>query len=69
MSTTLDRGSKKLSHPEWFFVWTKGTPYITALCAWTKRDLIALVSKDLDQTWKAIRNQGGRAVRCTVTQK
>lgn len=57
-------------HPEWFFKWTspKNSPYITSICAWTKKDLISRAEKENGKPWKEIYKMGGRAVRVKITE-
>lgn len=55
--------TKNLEHPEWFFYWSNGDPYITSICEWTRKDLIEKTECILGVTWKKIYQLGGRAVR------
>jgi hypothetical protein len=57
----------QLESPEWFFMWAKGTPYITSVCGWTKRQVIAQIESDMQERWKTIYGRGGRVKQCTVS--
>lgn len=57
---------KKLEHPEWFFMWSTGEPYITCICQWTRRDAIREVESMLAQPWRKTYREGGRIVRCSI---
>lgn len=52
----------------WFFVWRTGTPgpYPTAICAYTRKQLIEEVRRQVGGDWKKLYRQGGRAMRCAV---
>ncbi len=62
----MSRG-KTMDAPEWFFMWNTGRPYITAICGWTKRDVIAQAERENHEPWKKIYGRGGRVIRCKVT--
>lgn len=34
-----------MDYPEWFFMWSNGTPYITSVCGWTKKEVIRRVEE------------------------
>lgn len=55
-----------MEHPEWFFMWSTGRPYITMICGWSKKDCINEVRKAHGQTWKEIYARGGRVVRVKI---
>lgn len=63
------RAKKSLEAPEWFFMWTSGYPYITAICGWTRRAVIEEATRSNGESWKKIYQRGGRAVRCIVRPK
>lgn len=52
-----------MEHPEWFFMWVTGKPYVTMICGWTKKDVIREVEKMNGGTWKETYARGGRVVR------
>ena len=57
---------KRIEHPEWFFMWSNGIPYITMICGWTRRDVINEVGQQFSEPWKKTYRRGGRVVRCIV---
>lgn len=57
-------------YPQWFFVWTTGKPYITTICAWTKKGAIReVVESSLGLTWKQIYRRGGRIKKFTLKEQ
>ena len=56
-----------MSHPEWFFAWKSGTPYITMICGWNKKAVIRVVEKENGKTWKQIYAAGGRIVKVKIS--
>lgn len=52
-----------MDYPEWFFMWSNGTPYITNVCGWTKMEVIRRVEEMNSKKWKEIYARGGRVVR------
>ena len=50
-------------YPQYFFMWTTGTPYITTVCAWSKKDCIDLIIKEIQTDWKSIYKRGGRIIK------
>lgn len=65
----MNNKTKKLKHPQWFFMWTSGGPCISSICSWTKKDLIKEVELMQGRSWKSIYKGGGRAIKCNVTPK
>lgn len=60
---------RKNDKPQWFFMWTKGSPYITTVCSWTRALLIQEVQTMFGQSWGKTYRQGGRAVKCEIMLK
>lgn len=60
--TLANRKVKQMEHPQWFFMWVTGKPYVTTICGWTKKDVIREVEKN-GGTWKETYARGGRVVR------
>ena len=58
--------SKFTEHPTWFFAWTTGKPYITAVCGWTRKQVIQEVTCCGKAPWKKFYREGGRVIRCKV---
>lgn len=56
----------KLEAPEWFFMWSKGQPYITMICGWTKGAVMRRCEREQQIPWKKIYGRGGRIVKCNV---
>ena len=52
-----------MEHPQWFFMWVTGKPYVTTICGWTKAGVIREVEKMNGGTWKRTYAMGGRVVR------
>jgi len=60
--------TKKLDAPEWFFMWTGPSGYVTSICGWNKASVMAKAERTDGGKWRNIYRRGGRVVRFTLTK-
>ena len=57
-----------LDHPQWFFAWVIGKPYVTRICGWNRRAVMMEAVRDqCVKDWKTLYGKGGRIVKVRMS--